>query len=213
MQESSETRTSDSRLVELLRLSGPQSVTQIAAATGVTATAVRQRLTRLTRQGLVERNAVRDGRGRPRHEYVLTAQARRQVGDNFADLAMALWGEIRAVKDPETRRGLLERIADSLASQYGERIHGGSAAERLQDVQAVLSERRVPAVVSTHEANESGTGGASLKVLDCPYPALAEQDRGICAVERMLFSRLAGQGLRLSQCRLDGDACCQFETN
>ena len=116
MQESSETRTSDSRLVELLRLSGPQSVTQIAAATGVTATAVRQRLTRLTRQGLVERNAVRDGRGRPRHEYVLTAQARRQVGDNFADLAMALWGEIRAVKDPETRRGLLERIADSLAS-------------------------------------------------------------------------------------------------
>lgn len=208
MQENSESRTSDTRLVELLRLSGPQSVTQIATATSVTATAVRQRLTRLTRQGLVERSAVRDGRGRPRHEYVLTAQARRQVGDNFADLAMALWGEIRSVKDPETRRGLLERIADSLASQYAERIRGGSAAERLQDVQAILRERRVPAAVK-----ESETGGASLTVLDCPYPVLAEQDRGICAVERMLFSRLVGQGLRLSQCRLDGHACCQFETN
>jgi predicted ArsR family transcriptional regulator len=161
---------------------------------------------------------VRDGRGRPRHEYVLTAQARRQVGDNFADLAMALWGEIRAVKDPETRRGLLERIADSLASQYAPRIRGRNAAERLQDVQAVLSERRVPAIVSEHEhaenaGNKSEPAGATLKVLDCPYPVLAEQDRGICAVERMLFSRLAGQGLRLSQCRLDGDACCQFETN
>ena len=208
MQETTESRTSDTRLVELLRLSGPQSVTQIAAATGVTATAVRQRLTRLTRQGLIERNAVRDGRGRPRHEYVLTPLARRQVGDNFADLAMALWGEIRSVKDPDTRRGLLERIADSLATQYAERIRGGSAAERLQDVQAVLSERRVPAAV-----NKSESGGATLQVLDCPYPVLAEQDRGICAVERMLFSRLAGQGLRLSQCRLDGDACCQFETN
>lgn len=213
MQDTSETRTSDSRLVELLRLAGPQSVTQIAAATGVTATAVRQRLTRLTRQGLVERSAVRDGRGRPRHEYVLTAQARRQVGDNFADLAMALWGEIRAVKDPETRRGLLERIADSLASQYAPHIRGRNAAERLQDVRAVLSERRVPAIVLEHEVTESESAGATLKVLDCPYPVLAEQDRGICAVERMLFSRLAGQGLRLSQCRLDGDACCQFETN
>jgi len=154
MQETSESRTSDTRLVELLRLSGPQSVTQIATATSVTATAVRQRLTRLT------------------------------------------------------RRGLLERIADSLASQYAERIRGGSAAERLQDVQAILRERRVPAAVK-----ESETGGASLTVLDCPYPVLAEQDRGICAVERMLFSRLVGQGLRLSQCRLDGHACCQFETN
>jgi predicted ArsR family transcriptional regulator len=167
----------------------------------------------LTRQGLIERSAVRDGRGRPRHEYVLTALARRQVGDNFADLAMALWGEIRSVKDPETRRGLLERIADSLASQYAERIHGGTAAARLQDVQAVLSERRVPAIVLEHEVKESESGGATLQVLDCPYPVLAEQDRGICAVERMLFSRLAGQGLRLSQCRLDGHACCQFETN
>ncbi|MGE0537778.1 MAG: helix-turn-helix transcriptional regulator [Pirellulales bacterium] len=200
--------TSDARLVELLRLSGPQSVTQIASATEVTATAVRQRLVRLMRKGLVERVSVRDRRGRPRHEYSLTAQARRQVGDNFADLALVLWGEIRSVKDPETRRGLLERIADSLAAQYSERIQGETVADRLRDVQAVLSERRVPAAVE-----ESDAAGASLTVLDCPYPALAEQDRGICAVERMLFSRLVGQGVRLSQCRLDGHACCQFETN
>ncbi|MGD9648817.1 MAG: helix-turn-helix transcriptional regulator, partial [Pirellulales bacterium] len=134
--------TSDARLVELLRLSGPQSVTQIASATEVTATAVRQRLVRLMRKGLVERVSVRDRRGRPRHEYSLTAQARRQVGDNFADLALVLWGEIRSVKDPETRRGLLERIADSLAAQYSERIQGETVADRLRDVQAVLSERR-----------------------------------------------------------------------
>ncbi|MGD9644826.1 MAG: hypothetical protein AB7U73_03880, partial [Pirellulales bacterium] len=117
-------------------------------------------------------------------------------------------GEIRSVKDPETRRGLLERIADSLAAQYSERIQGETVADRLRAVQAVLRERRVPAAVA-----ESDAAGASLTVLDCPYPALAEQDRGICAVERMLFSRLVGQGVRLSQCRLDGHACCQFETN
>jgi DeoR family transcriptional regulator, suf operon transcriptional repressor len=42
---------------------------------------------------------------------------------------------------------------------------------------------------------------------------LAEQDRGICGVERMLFSELLGENIRLSECRLDGASCCRFETN
>ena len=32
-------------------------------------------------------------------------------------------------------------------------------------------------------------------------------------MERMLFSELVGQNVRLTECRLDGDACCRFETN
>ena len=35
--------------------------------------------------------------------------------------------------------------------------------------------------------------------------------RGICAVEKMLFSNLLGGDIRLSQCRLDGHTCCTFE--
>ena len=48
---------------------------------------------------------------------------------------------------------------------------------------------------------------------ECPYPELAEKDRGICAVEKMLFAKLLEEPVRLSQCRLDGHSCCQFETN
>ena len=92
------------------------SVTEVAGATRVTATAVRQRLTRLMGLGLVERELAiadggRAGRGRPCHRYSLTEKARRQAGNNFPDLAIVLWHEIRGVKDQEIRRGLLERIA------------------------------------------------------------------------------------------------------
>jgi predicted ArsR family transcriptional regulator len=45
----------------------------------------------------------------------------------------------------------------------------------------------------------------------CPDPELAEQDRGICILEKMLFSELVGQNLDLTQCRLDGGSCCQFQ--
>jgi predicted ArsR family transcriptional regulator len=50
-----------------------------------------------------------------------------------------------------------------------------------------------------------------LTAMACPYPHLAEQDRSICAMERLLFSEVVGQPLRLAECRLDGANCCTFE--
>ena len=76
-----------------------------------------------------------------------------------------------------------------------------------------MAERNVPFTV---ERRFSPDGAALLPVLTaeaCPYPELAEQDRGICAVEKMMFSELLGEKVRLSECRLDGASCCRFETN
>lgn len=199
--------TSDARLLEILRLRGPQSVTDLANATDVTATAVRQRLSRLTSQGMIERVAVKAERGRPSHRYSLTDKARRQAGSNFADLALVLWREVRAVKDPDVRRGLLKRITEAMAEQYRPHVSGQSLEERMRSLQSLFGERGVPFAVE-HEQ-----GLPVLTVLDCPYPELAEDDRGICAVEKMMFSDLLEQPVTLSQCRLDGHTCCQFQTN
>ncbi len=50
-----ETPNSDSDLMDLLRIAGPLSVAQLADAMEVTATAIRQRLTRLTYKTLIQR--------------------------------------------------------------------------------------------------------------------------------------------------------------
>src|SRR5687767_15025242 len=118
--------TSDQALLDLLRTEGSQGVAQLASAMGVTATAVRQRLTRLLAQGDIERTAERISRGRPVYRYGLTDKGRRRAGANFADLAMALWQEIRGIKDPEIRRGLLGRISGRMATLYAGQIRGSS---------------------------------------------------------------------------------------
>ncbi len=197
--------SSDVGILDLLRRSGPLGVSALTEATGVTPTAVRQRLVRLMAEGLLDREVSRTGRGRPSHRYTLTEKGRRRVGANFADLAMALWSEVRAIENPEIRRGLLERIAKTMAKLYGSKVAGATTSERMQSVSRIFAERNVP-----FDVDESGT----LPVLTaqaCPYPGLAEQDRGICALERMMFSELVGDALRLSDCRLDGDDCCRFE--
>ncbi|MCC7087084.1 MAG: MarR family transcriptional regulator [Pirellulales bacterium] len=198
---------SDRGLTDLLRHRGPMNVSELMAAMQVTATAVRQRLLRLMSQGLVERSVAKAGRGRPSHRYTLTDKGRRQAGSNFADLTLALWREIRSVRDVEVRSGLLKRISQTLARIYGRALKGETTEERMQCVSALMTERNVPFMVDHNGLLPVLTATA------CPYPQLAEQDRGICAMEKMLFSELVGKSLRLSECRLDGAACCRFEMN
>jgi predicted ArsR family transcriptional regulator len=219
------TETSDSQLLDLLRREGPMSIAQLIEATSVTANAVRQRLNRLTAQGLIERDVVRASRGRPGHRYRLTEKARRQSGSNFADLAVVLWEEIRSVKDAEVRRGLLARIAAAMGGLYAGQVKGTSVAERMHALAELFDRRGVPIEVrAADQAVAPDDGGPSpvgspdpalpvLRVLDCPYPDLAERDRGICAVEKMLFAEMLDHDVRLSQCRLDGHACCEFSSN
>jgi DeoR family transcriptional regulator, suf operon transcriptional repressor len=198
--------TSDVAILDLLRQREAMTITELSAVLEVTATAVRQRLTRLMAQGYIERTASRAARGRPSHAYRLTNAGRRKTGSNFADLAVALWQEIRAIKDPEVRRGLLTRISKRLAEEYAPHIVGATTAERMEAVAALFRQREIPFEV-TLGPDELPV----LRALACPYPDLAEQDKSICAMERIMFSELLGESVYLDDCRLDGASCCTFQ--
>ena len=183
------------------------TVTALTRCLDVTATAVRQRLARLQRLGLVERRVERYGRGRPRHRYRLTPVGERCAGSNFADLARVLWQELRQIGDRQIRRGLLRRIAQRMAGLYGPQVQGSSVRERMQQLVEVFRRRDIPVQV-----DRATNGGPVLTVLACPYPDLAEEDRAVCAMERLMFSEVLGTPLQLTQCRLEGASCCSFAT-
>jgi predicted ArsR family transcriptional regulator len=158
----------------------------------------------------VEREALRAGRGRPSYRYRLSEKGYRRSGNNFAELAAALWQEVREIRDLEVRRGLLRRLVarmrgSMLEGLQGDRLQGNDAQERMSSLAGALEQRGVAADVRA-------VGGLPiLSVLACPYPGLADQDRAVCALERMLFSELLEHDVKLAECRLDGDACCRFE--
>lgn len=196
----------DRIVLDLLRKRDRMTVAEFATALGVTATAVRQRLNRLLSSGYIERRKeAASGRGRPSHWYCLTDEGRRNTGSNFADLAIALWDELRAIPDLEVRRGLLQRLAARLADVYRSQIAQGTAGDKMRSVAGLFAERQMP-----FEVDETG-GLPVLTALACPYPDLAERDQSICAMERMMFSELMGERVVLDQCRMNGDACCTFQ--
>jgi len=190
-------------LNELHRL-GPKTVPDICEAVGVTATAVRQRLLRLQGNALVTRELVRAGRGRPNFVYRVTDEGLRQLGDNYGDLALILWREFRRIPDSAIREGITNRIRDALVSRLG-RFADGTLNERMRRLGESLTSRGYDV--------EVGTAGALpiLRENNCPYQELAEEDRGICGLEREVFEQALGTSVRLSRCCMDGHHCCEFE--
>jgi predicted ArsR family transcriptional regulator len=201
---------SDRTILDLLRQHDQLHIADFEAALGVTATAVRQRLNRLMDQGFIEKrkDPAAVGRGRPQHCYGLTPAGRRKTGTNFADLAIVLWQELRAVAEPTVRRGLLPRIAARLATAYRGSVDGRNLRERMEALVALFAQRQVPMAIEF-----GATDLPVLTVLACPYPELAEQDRGLCAMERMMVSEVLGLPVTLDSCRLDGGRCCTFATH
>jgi len=138
---------------------------------------------------------------------LLTTKGRRRVGENFGDLAIALWQEIRAIDDAEMKRGLLQRVSGRMAQLYAGKIQGKSVTERMNSLASLFSERRLPVKINNTD------GVPQISVEACPYPELAEQDRSVCSMERLLFSEMIGETLQLTDCRLDGDCNCTFQVN
>jgi predicted ArsR family transcriptional regulator len=201
---------SDGDFLNELHRIGPKTVQEICDAIGVTATAVRQRLLRLQSKEFVSRDLIRCGRGRPRYVYQVTEKGLRQLGDNYGDLALILWREIRKIPDPGIREGITERIRNALVSRVG-RFADGDLHERMQRLGNSLRGRGYDVEVGS-ETQSRGTLPI-LRENNCPYQELAEEDRDICGLEREVFEQALGTQVRLTQCCLDGHHCCEFEAS
>src|SRR5579883_554963 len=119
------TESSDRSLLDLIRRKGPLTIIEMAGQLGVTPTAVRNRLTRLVGSGMVERRIEHGGRGRPKYTYQASVEAHKRLGQNYADLAVALWDEMmRTVEDRKLRRLMFGRITERLAELYRAQVTG-----------------------------------------------------------------------------------------
>lgn len=200
----------DRAVVELLRFDGPLSVGELVDKLGVTATAIRQRLTRLMGNGLIERTQTPDGRGRPRHQYILTDVGRNSVGTNLSDLAHVLWQEVQLIENEETKRkviaGVVQRLAAKYEAELGDSVADSSMETKLDSFTKLFAEKQIPI-----EYKQSSDGLPVITVSGCPYPELAQDNREICDMEKQLLAKIVGAPVDLCSCQQDGDNFCSFE--
>ncbi|WP_286177696.1 helix-turn-helix transcriptional regulator [Rhodopirellula sp. JC639] len=205
--ESGPIRSVDRELLLAMRSGELYGIGELTEELSVTATAVRQRIERLLGRGMIDREKVVAGRGRPTYRYRITEQGKRITAADSTELAEAMWQELLSIEDPELRTRMLRSVATRLGREYAAQLdETAPLEERMRVLSRLLKSRRVVSdVISAGE----------LPVLDinaCPYPTLADgsQDHSMCRLEEQVLSEALGKPVQLSQCRLDGDSCCQF---
>lgn len=196
---------SEIQFLRTLQRIQPAVIQELIDAAGVTATAVRHRLTRLQERGWVDRVTLKQERGRPSHQYRLTPAGVKVLGDETTDLAVLLWKEIQSLPNSELRVQLLSRIRESLIGRLGTVSPVDSLSERVEQLCGSLEGRGLMV--------ESEFSGALpiIREHSCPYHAVAQVDTAICEMEQEAFSHVLGVPVELSACRLDGHRCCEFQ--
>lgn len=197
---------SERQFLEQLQRLGAGTIQEIGDAIGVTATAVRQRLARLQELGYVVRELERAGRGRPHHRYRITDKGMRQLGDNYSDLALILWREIKSINDVGVRDHLRQKVRDALVARFGSVEDIPLLWDRMTHLKSELE-------VRGYSVDVDQTGNLPiLRENNCPFHELAETDRTICELEQDVFERVLGAPVRLKKCCQDEQhTCCEFE--
>lgn len=196
----------DRQLIEQIR-QGADSIQDLCVVSGVTATAVRQRLSRLEAAGLVEKQSIPNGRGRPRNAYRVTELGYRHLGSKTDDLAVVLWSAVAGTEEPELRERLFSRLRESMRERLGRGVTATSVPDRMRQLGEMLHEQGFPVQVVT---GDHGTSPV-LRETHCPYHEISSRDAGICELERAVYSDVLGAPVELKSCCRQGESCCQFE--
>src|SRR5438445_7295038 len=129
------------RMLEYLQRSGRATVKELGQLLGLTSTGIRQHLTVLERDGLVDAREERGRVGRPTLVYSLTEKADSLFPKTYDVLASVLLEEIRASDGNEKLHQMLQKVAARLAAPYQNRVEGKSAGERVKETARIMEEQ------------------------------------------------------------------------
>jgi predicted ArsR family transcriptional regulator len=197
-------QTTRQEILDHLQRYGRATVKELGQLLGLTSTGIRQHLTVLERDELVQAREERGRVGRPTLVYFLTDKAEGLFPRSYDELANNLLGEIRASEGRERMYQILHRVAERMADAYWERVQGKDVAERVKETAAIMQEQGC--LVDWTEKD----GEFLLDEYTCPFPKVAKQDASVCALHVDFVRRLAGADTRLTQSLLRGQRACTY---
>lgn len=192
------------QILDYMQRHGRATVKELGSLLGLTSTGIRQHLTVLERDGLVEAREERGRVGRPTLVYSLTEQADALFPKQYDDLAGIILEEIREVDGNERLHHLLGRVAHRLAEPYGDRVAGLDLPERVKETTRIMEEQGC--VVDLVEED----GDFFIDEYTCPFPKVAAADRAVCALHVDFVRQLTGGDTRLTRSLLRGERSCTY---
>ncbi len=193
------------QILEYLQRHGRATVKELGKLLGLTSTGIRQHLTVLERDGLVDAREERGRVGRPTLVYSLTEKADALFPKTYDALASLLLEEVRSSEGNERLHELLRKVAERMAAPYLDRVEGKPLAERAKETARILEDQGCLV-----DVRQTSDGEYLIDEFTCPFPKVAEQDRAICALHVDFVRLLSGGEAKLTQSLLRGECACTY---
>ncbi len=213
------------RILHHLKRQPDSSVDVLVRALGLAPMTIRQHLSNLSSEGLVdvaieERPGERRAIGRPTHVFNLTPRSDERFPKSYDRLAHLLLEEFEsdsldlpglaagpagsAETAEDERRGAYRRIAQRAAAPHRDRLQGLAAEARLEAAVAILRDESGFTEIQTTSA------GYEVREYNCVFQRVAEGHGEICTFHTEYVSALVGARAQLEACQCDGANACRF---
>lgn len=193
-------------LRHLLRHKRGATIDELARATGVTRTAVRQHLAALLRDQLVAPGESRPTGGRPERLFVLTPAGREAFPRRYSWFAQLL---IEAMAKEHGTTGLrlrLGRIAAAVVDQMTHRVPPpGGRRRKVEALSSIMDELGYDARMARDVA-----GAPAIEADNCVFHELAMKNPNVCHFDLALLSGFTGSKVSLHECMARGGHVCRF---
>ncbi len=194
------------RMLELLKREGSAGTGAIACAVGITPSGARQHLTALERDGLIVHRLDRNGPGRPRHRYELTAAGDALFPRHYGALTNELLGYLED-EDPALVARIFDRRGQRRLAGALTRTAGLPFREKVAVVAAILDEDGY--LADFHERDD---GTFVITEHNCAVLAVAQRYQHACRseIDFLRASLPEAEVTRIAH-RLNGAHVCAYE--
>jgi predicted ArsR family transcriptional regulator len=205
--ENSRSGSAAQRILNELKLKGPQTAAELGKTLGVTGEAARLQLVRLASQGLVEAFSEVHGVGRPSQKWHLKALGHGTFPDTHDQIAVQLIDHIRKTLGEDALIKIIAARDETIRANYSVEIQGAaSLRERVKRLAAIRnregymcewrSEGKEYVLVENH----------------CPICAVATACQGFCQTELETFKKVLGPGVdvRREEHLMNGGRRCTY---
>ena len=198
------------QILDYLRERNGATVRELGDLLHLTATGIRQHLTILEQEGLVQSDEVRGRVGRPALRYTVSTQGESMFPKGYDDLANAIIEEVRQTYGMSG----LQRVVKGVAHRLVEMKTNGrptpaeldlAPADRVSAVVELFAEQGIIA-----DWERSGDA-LLLHERTCPYPEVARQHPVVCAIDVQQLRELTGMDVHLQSCAVRGDSWCTYK--
>jgi len=182
------TTPTEERLLYLLKSRGKLTGSDVGTALGMTAQGAQQQLAKLSAADLVEAEDRKQGRGRPRRYWSLTAKGHARFPDRHSDLTLDILKSTEELFGVDGLDRLIRHREDATLKSYGDELDGLTTIERkIEGLSKIRSREGYMAAWSKLDADRF------LFVENhCPVCAAATACQGLCRSELTIFRTILG---------------------